>query len=208
MKKVILIGSGGHALSIMALKSHAVNKVVAYADIKPNPKFELKYVGNDNDVIRTCSREKYNILIGLSYIDKHIDLELRKEMIALYKNYDFHTIIAASSIIKKYVIIGNGTVIFEKVFINTHSTIGANCVVNTGSIIEHNCILNDNVQIGPKVIVCGGVEIGKNSFVAAGSVIRDSVRIVDNVIVGLGSVVVNDLVESGMYFGCPAKRIR
>jgi sugar O-acyltransferase (sialic acid O-acetyltransferase NeuD family) len=207
MKKTILIGSGGHAQSIMALRCDVLNQVVAYTDIIQNNNFNLLYAGTDDDVIRKYNKEHYNLLIGVSYTGKKISLELRKQIINKYKGYDFQTIIAHSSIIKNNVIIGDGTVIFENTLINTQSKIGTNCVINTGSIIEHHCIIGDNVQISPGCVICGGVDIGDNSFIAAGTTIRDGVKIGDNIIVGLGSVVASDLMQPGLYLGCPVKRI-
>ncbi|GHU19755.1 transferase [Spirochaetia bacterium] len=208
MKNVILVGSGGHALSIMALKSKSLDRITAYTDIVPNKKFSLTYAGTDGDVLNKYDKEKYSILIGLSYVGTHVELGLRKKLINTYREYDFYTVVADSGIIKENVSIGNGSVVFENVLINISSKLGLNCVVNTAAIIEHHCILGDNVQIGPGCVVCGNVEIGSNTFIGAGSVIRDSVKIADNVIVGLGSIVTNDLIDSGLYFGSPAKRVR
>ena len=48
----------------------------------------------------------------------------------------------------------------------------------------------------------------KICFVGAGSTIKDNISVCDNVIIGAGSIVVKDIIESGIYVGCPVKKIK
>lgn len=49
--------------------------------------------------------------------------------------------------------------------------------------------------------------IGKDSWVCVGSSISNSITISNDVIIGAGAVVVDNLSEPGTYAGIPARRI-
>ena len=49
MKGVILIGGGGHALSLLEIIKDR-NIIVGYSDIKPNALLPIPYLGTDEDI--------------------------------------------------------------------------------------------------------------------------------------------------------------
>lgn len=208
MDKYILIGSGGHAISILGINENEItNNIVGYSSLKEIENTTLKYLGNDIDIIENYRPDDFKLILGLSYLGKSVDLGLRKNILEYFHNYKFQKIISRSSIISENVIVGDGVIIFNGAIINSFTNIGSNSVINTGSIVEHDCIIGSNVQISPGCTICGNVEIGDNSFIGAGTVIRDSVKIAADVIIGMGSVVVDNVNESGIYFGNPLKKV-
>jgi serine acetyltransferase len=60
----------------------------------------------------------------------------------------------------------------------------------------------------PGAIVSGDCNISDNVYVGTNSSIREKISICDDVIIGLNSGVVSDIVESGVYVGTPAKKIK
>ena len=67
--------------------------------------------------------------------------------------------------------------------------IGKNCDITGQTFFGGMSILEDNVYVAP------------------GSTIRNKVRIGKNAFVGMGSVVVNDILEDTTVIGNPAKRV-
>ena len=189
MKKIILIGGGGHALSLLEMIED--NSIFAgYVDLLSNTNMPIPYIGNDEEMLKTYPPSEYEVHHALVYAE--------------YKVVSFK---AASSVITKQSMIGEGSAIFHGAIIN-NSTIGNNCIINTGAVIEHNSVLGNNVFVGPNATVCGNVKIGDNVLVGAGSVIREDVSICSNVVIGLGSVVVKDIVMPGVYYGIPVKFVK
>lgn len=212
-KKIVFIGSGGHANAIFSsLIEKEKKQVIGYIDLFENNIFSkrIKYLGNDKKFINDFSSESVKLILGISYIGLTVNLNLRKRVINFYKenNFSFHTTISPDSYISQEAQIGEGTYIAPGVRIISNAQISKFCSVNTGAIIEHDVILSNNVQISPGSIICGGVNIGENTFIGAGAIIRDGVSITSDSIVGMGSVVLKDIIAPGVYVGNPLRKIR
>ncbi len=203
--KTILIGGGGHALSLLETLSDYSN-IAGYADLKQSQMMAIPYLGTDEDIINNYSPLEYDIQITLVYTSE-VNLKVRRKIIEKYKNYQFHTFIAKSALTTQHSEIGDGCVLMEKAIVN-HSIIQKNTIVNTGAIIEHNCKIGNNCFIGPGSVICGGVTIGDNTLIGAGVIIRDDVSIAPDSVIGMGSVVTTSLNKSGIYLGSPIKKFK
>jgi len=108
--------------------------------------------------------------------------------------------------IKDNVEIGPYTVIhrasMDMTIIEEGVKIGAHC--NIG----HNNIIGDNTVFAAGVMTSGSVKIGKNCWLGTGCLIRNGISICDNVVIGIGAVVVKDINTPGIYAGNPAKYIK
>jgi acetyltransferase-like isoleucine patch superfamily enzyme len=102
-----------------------------------------------------------------------------------------------------FVSIRPGAVIGNRVEIKCRATIGKNCTVG------------DGVFIGAHSILCNGKESPEDSpshvldgcFIGATVTILPGVTVGPDVIIGAGSVVVNNITEKGTYAGNPCKKI-
>jgi len=108
-----------------------------------------------------------------------------------------------------------------KVVIGNNNYIGANCVVNIGedgitligsnniimnlTNIAHNVSIGSNNEIGAGCLILGYACIGDNNKIKARVNLRNRKCITNNIIVGMGANVVNDLTIEGTYYGNPAK---
>lgn len=200
--KTILIGGGGHALSLLETLSD-YNQIAGFADMQPSKDMPIPYLGTDADVLANYSPEEYEIQVTLVYTSE-VNLQLRKRILERYKNFHSHTFIANTALVTRNSNLGEGCVVMEKAVVN-RSSIGKNTIINTGAIIEHNCTIGNNCFIGPGATLCGGVKVGDNTFIGAGSVVRDDVAIASDCTVGMGSLVTKDITEVGVYHGQPAK---
>jgi acetyltransferase-like isoleucine patch superfamily enzyme len=52
------------------------------------------------------------------------------------------------------------------------------------------------------------VNIGSYTYIGSGALIREGVTIGDNVIIGMGSVVLKDVPDKSVMVGNPAKKLR
>ena len=86
--------------------------------------------------------------------------------------------------------------------------IGDGCKIGALTNIGHNCYIGSNTIIAAGVILNGGVCVGENCWISSGAMIRHYVYICDNVVIGLGAVVVKDIIEPGIYVGNPARYLK
>ena len=204
MKGVILIGGGGHALSLLEIIKDK-NIIVGYSDMKPNALLPIPYLGTDEDILKNYSPELYEVHHVIVYTSE-VNLQLRSRMLDLFKMYKQHTFVADSAIITSSVVLGEGSALLNRTVVN-RAIIGKSCIINTGAIVEHDVILGNNVFVGPASVIGGESTIGNNVFIGAGALIRDGVTIGDDVVIGMGAVVVKDIIKGGVYIGNPAKII-
>lgn len=102
--------------------------------------------------------------------------------------------------------------------------IGASCIIHRGTMdstiikrgvkigagnnIAHNNIIGEDTVFAVGAITNGSVTIGKNCWISSGALIRNGISICDDVVIGLGSVVVKDINKPGIYVGNPAKYLK
>ena len=107
------------------------------------------------------------------------------------------------------VVIGDGVVVGAGVTI-ARGTI-ENTVIGRGSRIDALSEISHNVQIGAhcgmcaSCVVSGSSIVNESTWIAAGSLVREGLRIGSRSVLGLGSVVVNDVRKGVVVYGVPAR---
>ena len=104
--------------------------------------------------------------------------------------------------------LGQGTIIYPHCTVHSAVSLGQHIFINSNVSIGHDTVLSDFVSVSPGVRIAGCVEIGACCYLGQGSVINEHIKIADNVIIGSGCVVVEDIKSSGTYVGVPARKIR
>jgi len=108
--------------------------------------------------------------------------------------------------IEDHVEIGPYTVVhrasIDMTIIKKGVKIGAHC--NIG----HNNIIGKNTIFAAGVMTSGSVKIGENCWLGTGCVVRNGINICDDVVIGIGSVVVKDITKPGIYAGNPCKFLK
>ena len=108
--------------------------------------------------------------------------------------------------IQKDVKIGNNCKIQSHAFICELVSIGNDCFISHGTMFINDTFSKSGPAGGDRnfwkeTFIGNNVSIGTNSTILP-------VKIVDNVVIGAGSVVTKDILEPGIYAGNPAKKIR
>ena len=168
MKKIVIIGCGGHANScVEILENKRGYSILGFICNNKNKKnLDYKILGNDGK-ISIIKKKCKNALIGVGQIK---DYKKRLRLFNLLKKEGFNIpkVIAKTAYVSKNVKILEGTIVMNKAFINKNVYIGKNSIINTGAIIEHDVKIGSNCHISTGVIVNGGTVIGDNCFVGSG----------------------------------------
>lgn len=110
------------------------------------------------------------------------------------------------------------------VVIGDNVEVGSNCCIVRGIVndtiinknvkidnlvhIAHDCFIDENSLIIANAELSGYVKIGKNTRVAPSVCIKQRVTIGDNVLIGMGAVVLKNIKNDTVVFGNPAKPLR
>ena len=180
MKKIILIGAGGHCVScIDVIEMQRKFKIVGLIDNKKKS-FLLNYkiIGKDKELKKFSRRIQY-ALITTGQIKNS---KIRENLFKKISNYGFKfpAIISPLSYVSKHASIGAGTIVMHGSVINAGAKIGKNCIINSKSLIEHDVVIEDYCHISTRATVNGGVIVKRNSFIGSCSVIKQNLKIGKN----------------------------
>lgn len=107
-----------------------------------------------------------------------------------------------------YCYMGNGVVMAPlsqlgpDVHIEDNCILYANSYIGHGTTLERYVVVANNASIGARVVVERGAHIGSNSS------IREGVRIGEFSLIGIGSVVLEDIPPRTIVAGVPARKLR
>ena len=177
MNSIVIIGSGGHANSLIDLiESSNKFKIEGYFDKAKNKKIKLKYLGDDTEI------KKYKFKFAAIGIGLGLSPKKKMQLVKQYKNQDisFPKLIHKSSYVSRTCKIHDGAQVFAGTIINANSQIGSYTIINTGSIIEHDCFVGENSFICPGSIILGSCKIGKNTIIGSRNVILPNTNILSN----------------------------
>jgi len=192
--KLALFGYGGHAREVAAQMSKDVNvtffvdDIYAKGDVKPISEFEPK---------------KYLMMVAVA------DSKDRAEIVSkLPGGTEYFTFIhPTAQIMSDDVIIGEGSFIGANSILTTNIRIGDHAILNRSNHIGHDCIIGDYFSAMPGAIVSGNVRIGNGVYLGTNSSIIEKKKLLHDIKIGANGVVVNDIISSGTYVGCPVKMI-
>ena len=201
LTEIIVVGAGGHTRSLLTLVDKSVYTLVGI--------YDDNFLGDERIIDFPVLGKIKDMPEGIKIVLSIGDNNKRAEMYNNYRQRILQSnLIHKSAILETHTSIGNSNQIFAKVVINAGAKIGQNNIINTGCILEHEVMTGSHNHISVNSTICGRVKIGNNCFIGAGAVIIDKLTICDNVIIGANSVVINNISESGVYVGNPARRIR
>lgn len=204
MEKIVLLGFGGHAKSIIdTIETLKKYEIVGISDVVEKQgeryrKYSVAYQDEQLEYLFDAGIK--NLFISVGYMgNSHI----RNELFLLAKKigYSFPPIIDPTAIVAKDVIIEEGVFIGKSAIVNADAKIHKMAIINTGSIIEHESEIGDFTHIAVGTVICGQANIGNNSFVGSNATIIQNIQVGNDVIIGAGCVVRKNLENGCLYTG-------
>lgn len=193
MKKAI-IGAGGFG------------REVYHQMVDTNPDWDIEVFDDHQEGYKKISDidpNEFEVIIAIG------DPAVRREIAnRLPKNVLFFTFIhKTAQLIDKTIKIGEGSIICANSILTTNISIGKHSVIYIGTTICHDCKIGNFFSSTPCVNVSGNCTIGDEVYIGTNSSVKQKTNITSNVIIGMHSGVTKDILEPGVYAGCPAKRI-
>ncbi|WP_276951198.1 acetyltransferase [Acetatifactor muris] len=200
MEDIVLIGGGGHALSIAdTIINGKKYEIVGYTDVA-DVHSPLRYLGTDEILECLLDRGVINAAITVGYLGKS---SIRDRLYYRAKQAGFRLpkIIDPSAVVSGTADVGEGVFIGKNAVVNAGAKIGKMCIINTGAIIEHNNQIGEYSHIAVGATLCGDVRVGEHTLIGANATIIQGVHIGMNTIIGAGSVVIGDVSDNSRVIG-------
>ena len=193
MKKIYLIGGGGHCLSVIDV-------------IEAQKKYEIKGIFDqsiptgglihgypalgDDQIARKYIQSEHSFILTVGQIVKS---EMRRTLFALYSSWgaEWATIISPLAYVSPRASVGSGTVVMHGSIVNAGAQIGQNCILNTNSLVEHGAKIGNHCHVSTGSIVNGDATLGDGVFLGSNGTIVQARTIDQNQFIQAGTFVGN-----------------
>lgn len=211
MEKIVLVGAGGHAKTIVdTIERQGVYEIAGFVDKDSLGKVvyhKYEVVGQDEDLGKLFQEGIHHAVISIGYMGNDL---VRDRLYNLLKEIGYHLpiIVDDTAIVAKDAIIGEGTYIGRNAVINVEAEVGKMCIINTSAVVEHECKIGDFSHVAVGAVVCGKAVLGDHVFVGANATIIQQQKVGAYSVVGAGATVVEELPEGCVGVGTPAKVVK
>lgn len=163
-------------------------------------------IGDWEDIKKIIMEEK----------DIYVDVKARFQAIPMIDLRKIEARIEPGAIIREGAKIGKDSIILMGAVVNIGAEIGERTMIDMNAVIGARAIIGKDCHIGAGAVVAGVLEppsakpviIEDNVIVGANAVILEGVRVGTGSIVGAGAVVIEDVPESKVVAGVPARIIK
>ncbi|MGB5654091.1 MAG: acetyltransferase [Robiginitalea sp.] len=211
MKNVLIFGASGHGSVVLDILERSEEfQPVGFVDSfikKGTKKNGYPVLGSEFDLLHIL--EKHGVYGGIVAVgDNWVRRRLVHLIQRLAPNFIFVNAVHPSAILGKNVRLGSGTAIMPGVIVNANSRIGNHCIVNTRASMGHDGVLSDFSSLAPGVGCGGNLRLGTGAAISLGSLVIENIGIGSWSVVGAGSLVLDEIPESVVAYGSPARIIR
>ena len=207
MMRLVVIGAGGHARSVMAAIRSAGDEVVACTD--PRPELHgttvdgVPVAGGDDQLQRLATAGVDGAALGVGGIGDNTPRRRLLDM-GLALGLAFPPVVHARAVVEASAELGQATVVLAGAVVGAGARLQANVIVNTSAVVEHDCAVGDDVHIATGALLGGAVTVERGAHVGIGAVVLQGVVVGEQAIVGAGAVVVRDVRAGVVVVGVPA----
>ena len=118
------------------------------------------------------------------------------------------TVIHPAATVSPFSDIGKGCFLAAGAILGPAARVGDGVIINHGAVVDHDVEVGAFSHIAPNAALGGHVKTGQRVLVGAGAVVMPLKVIGDDVTIGAGTVVNQDLLEPGVYAGIPVRKIQ
>ena len=210
MKKIAVIGAGGHSRVVLSelMFAYGLSNCVV-VDIGESVGVKTNFF--DCQVLeKNFFSQRNETLLGYDYYLAIGDNKTRKEWwnYLISQGFSVPNLISKKASISNGVEIGFGNLICPGAHVGPYAKLGDNNIINTHAIIEHESTVGSHTHLAPASRVLGRATVGDLCMIGAGATILDRVNLIQGVQIGAGSVVLDDIaLPNSVHVGVPSRKI-
>ena len=201
MKKVIIFGVGNFAKLVFSYLKNSQHQVVGFTVNKhmlnKTEFLNLPVVPFEN-INKIYPPENFSLFIAMG----HTNMNKNRAKIfneAKKLGYELVSYVHPTSTIGEDVKMGENCLILENNVIQPFVSIGNDVIIWSNNVISHDTIIKDHCFIIHQIVISGHVTIEPYCIIAANSTIRNRITIAKECVIGMGTVIMKNTKEKGVY---------
>lgn len=204
MEDIILLGTGGHAHSVVdSIEGIGKYNIIGFLDteeVQGKHFRDYRVLDTDDAIKKYYDKGIRNAFITIGFMGNG---DTRNKLYKQLKDigYTIPNIIDSTAVISENAILEDGIFVGKKAVINAGTSIGKMCIINTSAIVEHDCMVGEFSHIAVGSVLCGGVSVGRKSLIGANATVIQNIEVGSNVIVGAGTVICKNVQDNMMRYG-------
>ncbi len=138
------------------------------------------------------------------------DPQIRRRLVTQLrgKGAAFTQFVSDAALVASSAQLAAGVIVCPQAVVSVDTALGEQVHVNVGSLVGHDTTIGAWSTVSPGCSISGNVRLGRGVFLGTAVSIAPMLEIVDDVVLGMGSVVVRPVLRAGTAFGNPAKLVR
>lgn len=155
MRKLLIIGAGGHGKVVAEVAQDCGYEEIAFLDDN-----STDAIGK-TDEIENFARQYEDAFVGIG------NNELRQNMLNRLKEAGYHipVLVHPTAYVSKTTEIAEGMIVEPEAIVNTETVIGTGCIISVGSVVDHNVVLEECVHVNAGALVENGRKIEAGEIV-------------------------------------------
>lgn len=186
MKRLLIVGAGGHGRSVAeAALASGEFEMLGFSDDaadKMSQVWGYPVWGTTTDLARY--RTNANVAI-VAMGNNGLRKKLCEQLLAA--GFELATVIHPRAIVSLRANIGPGTAIMAGAIIGTEAQLGTGVIVNSGAIVDHHAQVHDYGHLGVNACMAGGAILGRGAWIQAGSSLGYGIKIEANTVLMPGT---------------------
>lgn len=167
MKKIIIIGAGGHGRSVAEIFiEQGQYSVIGFVDDawpKIADVWGIPVLGRRADLSKFRDLAQYSfVAIGNNSLRSQITDE------CVNSGFDLPSVIHSRAIVSPRAIVGRGVAVMAGAVIGTEAQLEDGSIVNAGAVVDHHAIVRRFAHLGVGAAMAGGAELGGGAWIQAG----------------------------------------
>lgn len=199
LRKIAVLGSGGHALSVLDAAVSAGYEPVAAVDPR-NAVSEIYGLPVLPDV-SSLNLEEVELCLGIGNNSRRE--KVFNETRLAFPASRFRTILHQTAWVSPQAEVGPGAVILSHASVGPHAKAGIGALINTHASLDHDSVLGDFASLAPGARTGGNVSIGARTMIGLNAGILQGVSVGSDTVIGAQSLVRSNIESLTVAFGIP-----
>jgi sugar O-acyltransferase (sialic acid O-acetyltransferase NeuD family) len=209
MRKLVIIGAGGLGREVLCWARQSVGHgedwvVKGFVDDNPDAfggrRVSAPLLGTLRDY-QPASDEVFVCAIGTPEVRRRCceTIEGRGGVL--------HTLVHRTAILGDEVQLGPGAILCPYAIVSGYNRLGKGVIVNLHSSVDHDANVGDWVQINCHCDLTADVQVGDEVWFSSHVTVSPRVKIGARAYLGIGAVILRDVLPDEKVFGVPARRV-